>query len=120
MPWSNLEEQEEFPWRSKTWESTGVNQAKMVCEEALQAEATVWAQDLGEKDRGKFLNLTEDHMPVAVSLSGKDEAREMDKGQTKFYDLGFILKHWEAFEDVQLRVERLGWGVVGDTIRLVF
>ena len=65
----------------------------MVSEEALQAEGTVWAKGLGQKDLGKFPNLKEGHMPVAVSLSGQDEAREMDKSQTMLYDSGFIEKH---------------------------
>lgn len=51
------------------------------------------AKDPGQKDLGKFQNLKEGHMPVAVSLSGQDEAREMDRSQSMLNNSGFILKH---------------------------
>lgn len=47
----------------------------------------------GQKDLGKFQNLKEGHIPVAVSLSGRDEAREMDESLTMLNVSGFILKN---------------------------
>lgn len=54
-------------------------------EEALQAEGTAWAKDLGQKDRGKLQDLKEGHVVATVSWGGQDEVREEGgKSQTVF------------------------------------
>lgn len=92
MPWSNLEEQEEFPWRSKTWESTGVNQAKMVMWGSLTGRGN--SMGTGPRREGPWQVPESDRRPYACSSESewKRWGQRDGQGSDQVLWLGFYPK----------------------------